>query len=91
MAPARHLLQVDWFFRFFLVFHDPREGGGSLRPLGAAAQPKKSEAAVSVVSTSNGDGWRFPLMATASGKPQGRVTRLPGSLGAAGGPGDLRL
>ena len=30
-------------------------------------------------------------MATASGKPQGRATRLPGSLGAAGGPGDLRL
>ena len=66
-------------------------GGGSLRPLSAAAPPKKSEAAVSVVPTPNGDGWRLPLMATPPEKPPGRTTHLPGSLGAEGGPDDLRL
>ena len=88
-GPRHRLPQVDCCLGIFLVFHDPIEGGCILRPLGAAAAQKKSEVAVSVVSTSGGDSWRLPLMATASGKPQGRATHLPGSLGVVGGPGDL--
>ena len=46
-------------FSFFVVFHDLREGGGSLRP------PDAAETAVLVVSTSECDAWRMSLMATA--------------------------
>ena len=56
-----------------MFFHDLREGGGSLRPPGAAAPPKKSETAVSVVSASECDAWRLRLMANAQVKPRGRA------------------
>ena len=48
MTPARCLPQVDCCLVLFYVVHDLREGGGSLRPPGAAAPPKKSDTAFSV-------------------------------------------
>ena len=58
-APARRLPQVDCCLVVFYVVHDLREGGGSLRPPGAAAPPKNLTR---------------PFQSGAQGRPRSAVT-----------------